>query len=91
MFISYWIWLLRTRRLRERAEEAGLDFDIFPEAVEWQNNSYKLGCMYANFGRDSHQEAHPSNVEDTEPRGTGIPSRKDTMTTLEIQRAQRDV
>lgn len=37
MFISHGIWLLRTRRLRQRAKEAGLKFDEFPEAVEWQS------------------------------------------------------
>lgn len=42
MFISHGIWLLRTRRLRKKCKEAGLDFDSHPEALEWQDNGFKF-------------------------------------------------
>ncbi|ORY18258.1 PQ loop repeat protein-like protein [Clohesyomyces aquaticus] len=35
--ISHLIWMYRTRYIRRRAKEAGMDFDRFPEAVEWQS------------------------------------------------------
>ena len=43
MFISHGIWLLRTRKLRMKAKNAGVAFDEFPEAVEWQDKSYDVG------------------------------------------------
>ncbi|KIW11868.1 hypothetical protein PV08_09141 [Exophiala spinifera] len=44
MFISHGIWIFRTRRLRKRCKESGLDIDSHPEGVAWQNNGFKLPC-----------------------------------------------
>ena len=43
MFISHGIWRLRTRRLHQEAEEAGVKYDEFPPAVEWQSKGYDVG------------------------------------------------
>ncbi len=42
MFVSHGIWLLRTRRVRMKCKEAGLEFDSHPEALEWQNNGFRF-------------------------------------------------
>ncbi|OQV04850.1 hypothetical protein CLAIMM_09672 [Cladophialophora immunda] len=42
IFLSHGIWLMRTRKMRKRAEEAGLDFDTYPESAEWQKNGSKF-------------------------------------------------
>lgn len=53
MFISHGIWFLRTRSLRRRAKEAGMTFDEFPEAVEWQNQGvdWTFETLMARFRR----------------------------------------
>ncbi|KAJ9496795.1 hypothetical protein H2202_007572 [Exophiala xenobiotica] len=57
MFLSHGIWLLRTRRLRKKCKEAGLDFDSHPEALEWQNNGFKFPWKRtAPVSRDQHQQ-----------------------------------
>ena len=38
IFLSQAIWLFRTRKIRRRAKEAGLDWDEFPEAQAWQED-----------------------------------------------------
>ena len=42
IFLSQAIWLIRTRKIRRRAKEAGLDWDEFPEAQAWQENRLRL-------------------------------------------------
>ena len=42
IFLSQVIWLFRTRRIRRRAKEAGLDWDEFPEAQAWQEDRLHL-------------------------------------------------
>lgn len=56
MFISQGIWLLRTRRLRKKCKEAGLDFDSHPEAVEWQNNGFKFPWLRSFSNPESEQQ-----------------------------------
>ncbi|KAI9729836.1 MAG: ssk1 response regulator receiver [Cirrosporium novae-zelandiae] len=41
IFTSQFIWLFRTRGIRKRAKEAGVPFDEFPEAQEFQNKGRK--------------------------------------------------
>ena len=36
IFLSHIIWLLRTRKLRKQAKDAGIDFDDMPEAQKYQ-------------------------------------------------------
>ena len=42
IFLSQAIWLFRTRKIRRRAKEAGLDWDEFPEAQAWQEDRLHL-------------------------------------------------
>ncbi|KAF4974091.1 hypothetical protein FZEAL_8964 [Fusarium zealandicum] len=46
MFVSHGIWLYRTRNLRTDAKAAGLEYDEFPEALEWQD-----GGVYKDWKR----------------------------------------
>ena len=36
IFLSHFIWLIRTRKLRKQAKDAGIDFDDLPEARKYQ-------------------------------------------------------
>jgi len=36
IFLSHFIWLLRTRKLRKQAKDSGIDFDDLPEARKYQ-------------------------------------------------------
>ena len=40
--LSQVIWLFRTRRIRRRAKEAGLNWDEFPEAQAWQEDRLRI-------------------------------------------------
>lgn len=40
--LSQVIWLFRTRRIRRRAKEAGLNWDEFPEAQAWQEDRLRV-------------------------------------------------
>lgn len=40
MFVSHFIWFLRTRHLRKRAACEDVTFDTLPEAVEWQERGF---------------------------------------------------
>ena len=42
IFLSQAVWLIRTRKIRRRAKEAGLDWDKFPEAQAWQEDRLHL-------------------------------------------------
>lgn len=55
MFISHGIWFLRTKSLRARAKEAGMTFDEYPEAIEWQNQGvdWTPETLMARFCRKS--------------------------------------
>lgn len=43
IFLSHFIWLLRTRKLRKRAKDSGIDFDDLPEARKYQVIDPELG------------------------------------------------
>ena len=42
IFLSQAVWLFRTRNIRRRAKEVGLDWDEFPEAQAWQEDRWRL-------------------------------------------------
>lgn len=42
IFLSQAVWLFRTRKIRRRAKEAGLEWDEFPEAQAWQEDGWRL-------------------------------------------------
>ena len=42
IFLSQAIWLFRTRQIRRRAKEAGLEWDEFPEAQAWQEDRWRF-------------------------------------------------
>ena len=58
MFISHGIWLLRTRRLRKKSKEAGLDFDAYPEAVQWQSSGFKISWSRKSPAQGEEQSEH---------------------------------
>lgn len=62
IFISHWIWLFRTRKLRKRAFESGQGFDSYPEAMEWQKAGLKLDL----FKRGRSQASSDQPVTDIE-------------------------
>ena len=40
--MSQAVWLFRTRKIRRRAKEAGLEWDEYPEAQAWQEDRWRL-------------------------------------------------
>ena len=42
IFLSQAVWLFRTREIRQRAKEAGLEWDEFTEAQAWQEDRWQL-------------------------------------------------
>ncbi len=42
IFLSQAVWLFRTRKIRQRAKEVGLEWDEFPEAQAWQEDRWRL-------------------------------------------------
>jgi len=78
MFLSHAIWLLRTRRLRKKAKDAGMTFDEFPETVEWEKKGYQINVktnvmrLFRRLGRNDRGTQEPGMQE---PR-TEEPGRK---------------
>ncbi len=54
MFVSHGIWFLRTRDIRRRAKEAGVEFDDFDEAIEWQSKGkdYTFGTLWRRMRKN---------------------------------------
>ena len=42
IFITQGIWLLRTRKIRQRAKEVNLRWEDFPEAQAWEDKRLKI-------------------------------------------------
>lgn len=64
MFISHGVWLLRTKGIRKRAKQAGMAYDEFPEAIDWQEKCFKFnwkGIM--RRGKSDPEEGQISNVD----------------------------
>lgn len=75
VFLSQAVWLFRTRNIRQRAKEAELQWEEFPEAQAWQENRWKFhrdsksaiastvdGAPHMNAAEDLdvvNQKAHP--------------------------------
>ena len=49
MVASHLIWLIRTRKIRARATEAGETFDESVECTQWQAKGVDLGKMFTNL------------------------------------------
>lgn len=47
IFLSHFIWLIRTRKLRKQAKESGIDFDDLPEARKYHVMDVELGSPVA--------------------------------------------
>ncbi|KAK4943172.1 hypothetical protein LTR10_017196 [Elasticomyces elasticus] len=58
MFISQGVWLLRTRRLRKKCKEAGVEFDSHPEAMQWQSSGFKIPWSRTSSTQESEQTGH---------------------------------
>ncbi|KIV79237.1 hypothetical protein, variant [Exophiala sideris] len=58
MFISQGVWLLRTRRLRKKCKEAGVEFDSHPEAMQWQSSGFKIPWSRPPSTQESEQTGH---------------------------------
>ncbi len=52
IFVSQAVWLFRTRQIRWRAKEAGLEWDEFPEAQAWQEDRWRLSWSLSLKGSD---------------------------------------
>lgn len=57
-FISQAVWFYRTRKFRRRAKEAGLSWEEFPEAIEWEEDRWRWG-----FGRKSRSSSPKISIE----------------------------
>lgn len=64
LFISQGIWLLRTRGIRRRAKEAGLGFDDFPEAVEWQDKGFKFPWVSRKEDKQREDQVASNELDD---------------------------
>lgn len=86
MFMSHGIWWIRTRRLRYRAKAAGLDFDTYPEAVEWQKHGFKFHWKRKDkcLDQEAAQEAHAAD----DGVRSGVESPRETS---EVERRERGV
>ena len=56
IFLSQAVWLFRTRKIRRRAKEAGLDWDEFPEAQAWQEDRLHLRWKRKRSDADAVKE-----------------------------------
>lgn len=62
MFLSHFIWYLRTRGLRQRATAEGQTFDECEEAVQWQAKGIDLRVTLTRLcGRGSRAESTSAN------------------------------
>ena len=51
MFISHGVWRYRTRHLHKAAKEAGVSYDDYPPAIEWQSKAWDVGFDKLQFGK----------------------------------------
>ncbi|KAI1610256.1 PQ loop repeat-domain-containing protein [Exophiala viscosa] len=86
MFISHGIWLLRTRRLRKKCKEAGLEFDLHPEAVQWQSSGFKVSWSRTSSTQESDHTSHQvgdvapdAPAREKESPATIVPERPDEV------------
>ena len=56
IFLSQAVWLFRTRKIRRRAKEAGLDWDEFPEAQAWQEDRLHLRWKWRRSDANAAKE-----------------------------------
>lgn len=91
MFISHGLWLLRTRRLRREAKEAGLSFDTYPDAVQWQNSGFKLHWRRKSkrnpLDQEAAREVHISEECDSE----GVAPQKEISSSVELEQTDQIV
>lgn len=73
IFLSQVVWLLRTRNIRQRAKEAELEWDEFPEAQAWQEDRWRLPSIRRNVGTvDEVTENSAEGTEQTATQNTHI-------------------
>ena len=61
IFVSQGVWL-RTRKIRRRAKEAGVDWDELPEAQAWQEDGWRLPCSWKGFNGGTEKETTAGDV-----------------------------
>ena len=62
IFLSQAVWLFRTRKIRRRAKEAGLDWDEFPEAQAWQEDRLHLRWNWNRSDANAVKETREGDV-----------------------------
>lgn len=62
IFLSHAVWLFRTRKIRRRAKEAGLEWIDFPEAQTWQEDRYRLSWSWNKSNASTLNEATGGDV-----------------------------
>jgi len=72
-FLSQAIWLFRTRSIRQRAKEAELGWDEFPEAQAWQNNRWRLPSIWNKSSASTVNEMVEGSVDASQQVATPIP------------------
>lgn len=63
IFISQAVWLFRTRKIRQRAKEAEMDWEKFPEAQTWQSNRWRLRSALGMKSRKPVQESEANDAD----------------------------
>ena len=62
MVASHLIWLMRTRKMRTRAKEAGKTFDESAECIQWQSEGIDLRNMFTGLfskSNDINEHTNP--------------------------------
>lgn len=70
IFISQAVWLFRTRKIRQRAKEAELDWDDFLEAQAWQDNRWRLPSIWRGSSVSTGTEMIEGDAAVCEQGGT---------------------
>ncbi|KAF2730297.1 PQ loop repeat protein-like protein [Polyplosphaeria fusca] len=65
MVVSHLVWMVRTRKLRQRAREAGCAFDDWPEAVEWEGRGIDLEARFRDLIGRQKEVCEVEEVEAT--------------------------
>jgi hypothetical protein len=62
MVASQLIWLIRTRKMRARAAEAGETFDESTECIQWQAKGFDLGKMFTGLFSNSNDDIEQADT-----------------------------
>ena len=69
IFLSQAVWLFRTRKIRQRAKDVGLEWDEFPEAQAWQEDRWRLPWNWKKSTASAVDERTVGNAADAAEDG----------------------